>query len=273
MNIGISTYAYFWHLSPERAAPWSLTDVIRTTGEFGADIVQICDYAPIDTMDAAQLRAIRSAADEAGLRIELGTRGTDPAHLSRYLDLADALDARIVRTMLTSPSSGPPLSEVRRELANLTQRLERANVRLAIETYEQVPTLVAVELVDAIDSPFVGICSDPANTVAILEHPTDVIDLVAPRVVNMHVKDFGFHRNAGSNGFTLTGVPLGEGLLPYDYMVEAIQPGAQGISQIIEHWLPWQGSEAATLATELKWTRHSLDFLRSRTTQPEGATR
>ena len=85
-----------------------------------------------------------------------------------------------------------------------------------------------------------------------------------PYVVNMHVKDFAFSRKDRSIGFTLAGAPLGEGLLPYDYMIDKIKPAERGISQIIEHWLPWQGTEAETLAMEFEWTRHNLEFLRSR---------
>jgi sugar phosphate isomerase/epimerase len=224
-------------------------------------------------MDPAQIKAVASTAEEAGLRIELGTRGTEFEHLNTYLDLAETLDSRIVRSMMASPATGPSIEDVGATLASLVPRLERTNVKLALETYEQVPTEDLVRLVNDIDSPFIGICSDPANTAAILERPVEVIDLIAPRVVNMHVKDFAFRRSIGSNGFALTGVPLGEGMLPYDYMVNAIRPHEKGISQIVEHWLQWQGSAEETLAMELDWTRHSVEFLQAAEAQPEGAAK
>jgi sugar phosphate isomerase/epimerase len=119
-----------------------------------------------------------------------------------------------------------------------------------------------MRVVDAIDSPFLGVCSDPANTVAALENPRQVIERVAPRVINMHVKDFAFTRRDGWVGFTLAGAPLGTGLLDYDHMVGAIRPHERGINQIIEHWLPWQGDEATTIRLEREWTANSIDFLR-----------
>nr|BFF24635.1 hypothetical protein GCM10025732_26000 [Glycomyces mayteni] len=42
---------------------------------------------------------------------------------------------------------------------------------LALETYEQVATEKLVELVSAAGSPNIGVCLDPANVVARLEHP------------------------------------------------------------------------------------------------------
>ena len=35
------------------------------------------------------------------------------------------------------------------------------------------------------------------------------------------------------------------------------------MSQIIEHWLPWQGDSATTISTEDQWNLHNLSYLRS----------
>ena len=80
----------------------------------------------------------------------------------------------------------------------------------------------------------------------------------------MHVKDFAFSRREGWVGFTYAGTKLGEGLLDYDAMAARICPNERGINQVIEHWLVWQGDSAATCAVEDEWTKHSIDFLRSR---------
>ena len=94
--------------------------------------------------------------------------------------------------------------------------------------------------------------------------PREVIDAVAPYVLNMHIKDFAFSRKEGWVGFTYSGAPLGEGLLDYDYMAGKLQPKERNINQIVEHWLPWQDSEDETIRLENQWTQQSLDFLRSK---------
>ena len=80
----------------------------------------------------------------------------------------------------------------------------------------------------------------------------------------MHVKDFAFSRKDGWVGFTLAGTPLGEGLLDYDHLIGTVRPDERGISQIIEHWLPWQGDSATTCAIEDQWTHHNVNYLRSK---------
>lgn len=66
------------------------------------------------------------------------------------------------------------------ELEKLRQRAEDLSIQLelgtrGLETYEQVKTSTLLEVVDAIDSQALGICLDPGNCVAVLEHPCDVI--------------------------------------------------------------------------------------------------
>ena len=119
-------------------------------------------------------------------------------------------------------------------------------------------------MIEAVASDALGVCLDPANCVAGLELPHDVVDRTAPYVKNMHIKDFAFTRQAGWVGFTLAGCPLGEGLLDYDEMIAVVDPASRGINQIVEHWLPWQDDAESTCLLENQWTQHSVNYLRSK---------
>jgi 3-oxoisoapionate decarboxylase len=265
-TIGLSSYAFFWQASDRVDRPMALPDMVAAAAAHGVEVFQICDYPAVADLSVDQLRDLRDQADRAGIRLELGTRGVDPDHLGRYLDLARALDAVVVRSMLYTATDRPTPDEAEARLRAVLPDYEKAGVTLALETYEQVPTRVLVDVVRRADSPNLGICADPANCVAALELPADVIDQVAPYVANLHVKDFTFTRQEGWVGFNLIGAPLGEGLLDYPAMVARLTPDARGISQVIEHWLPWQGTADATCAMERQWTDHNLRYLRS--TQP-----
>ena len=90
--LGLSTYAYFWRMSDRVPSPMSLDDALRDAATHdGVDLFQICDHLPLDTASDDRLAAIRALADEVGLALEVGTRGTDPAHLARYLHVAQVL--------------------------------------------------------------------------------------------------------------------------------------------------------------------------------------
>ena len=263
MSTGLGTYAYFWRWHASAPAPMSLEAMLEETAALGLDRFQICDYPALENWDAARLDAVRATADGLGVTLELGTRGITTGHLARYLHLAQRLGAGLVRSMLNAGEHRPGPEEAVRLLGEAVPAYESAGVTLALETYEQVPVATLVAVVEAVGSPSLGICLDPANSVAALELPMDTVRRTAPYVKNLHVKDFHFTRQDGWVGFSLVGCPLGEGLLPHAEMVALVDPDARGISRIVEHWLPWQGDSATTTALEQRWTEHAITYLRS----------
>ncbi|UZX03139.1 sugar phosphate isomerase/epimerase [Arthrobacter sp. CDRTa11] len=263
-RIGLSSYAFFWQLSDKVSEPLSIHQALERTAELGVDLFQVCDYAPLEAMTESELEAIRASADRLGVSLELGTKGIRPEHLRNFLRIARILGSPLLRTMFNVPGHTPTAEEAVAIFTDVLPDFEAAAVKIAVETYEQVPTSRILDVIRAVDSPYLGICSDPANTVASLEMPREVIDAVGPYVLNMHIKDFAFSRKDGWVGFTYAGAPLGEGLLDYDYMVSKFQPHQRNINQIVEHWLPWQDSEAETIRLENQWTQHSIEFLRSK---------
>jgi len=238
--------------------------MLHRTRDLGVGVFQICDYLPILGYSAAELAALRSLADELGIGIELGTRGVGQEHLATFLHLADVLGATVVRSMVNTAEHRPSMGEAEALLRASLPSYADAGVTLALETYEQVRTADLVGLVEAVGSPSLGICLDPANTVAALELPRDVVERTAPYVANVHVKDFAFTRRDGWVGFTLEGAALGTGLLDYDHLVATVQPEARGVNQIIEHWLPWQGSFDETSRLENLWNEQNIAYLRSK---------
>ena len=265
--IGLSTYAYFWRGSDHVPAPMSLADMLRDTAAQGVRLFQICDHAPLADHDDEQLAALRALADELGLTLQLGTRGTDPAVLRSWLRLAVALRASLVRTMWTAGDDRPDAVETERRLRAVLPEYEEAGVTLGLETYEQVGSAELVAVVQAVGSPRLGIVLDPANTVAALEHPADVTARCLPFVVNWHVKDFAFSRQDGWVGFALTSTPLGEGRLDHAGIRAALDErdgGTSGVDEVVEHWLPWQGDPETTTRLEAEWTTHTISQLRSK---------
>ena len=262
--IGLSTYAYFWQHSSLAEHPLTLADMLQLTRDEGVELFQICDYAPLLGYTAAELRDLRVLADDLGITLELGTRGVLPDHLASFLGLAGTLGATMVRSMINTADHQPSLAEAESLLRTALPAFEDAGVTVALETYEQVQSRDLVSLIESVASANLGICLDPANSVAALESPREVIDRCAPYVANIHVKDFAFTRRGGWVGFTLEGSPLGTGLLDYDYLLETVSPNERGINQIIEHWLPLGETIEATIALENTWNTSNLQYLRSK---------
>lgn len=265
--IGLGSYAFFWHHWAQNPDRIDVHEALRRTRALGVDLFQICDFAPLDEATDRELAAIRATAADLGLTLELGTKGVAPQHLGRYLDIAVALDATLLRSMVFAPDSRPTLAEAEGHLRDALPAFADVGVTLALETYEQLSSTDLVSLVETVGHPQLGICLDPANTVAGLENPRDVIDRCAPYVANIHVKDFAFTRRGGWVGFTLEGVPLGTGLLEIDYLLDTVRPDERGINLIVEHWLPLHDTLAETVALEDDWNTHTLRVLNAHRTR------
>ncbi|KAA6103415.1 MULTISPECIES: sugar phosphate isomerase/epimerase family protein [Pantoea] len=266
-RIGLSTYAFFWRMSPQVPQPLTLAQMLQHTADLDVSVFQICDYPAIEQWSDEQLLALRQQADALGITLELGTRGLGSAHLRRYLHIAAILDARVVRSMFNTADHRPSLDEAANLIAAVLPDFARQQVRLCLETYEQVSSAAMMSVINRFLSPWLCVCLDPANCVAGLELQEQVIANTAARVGNLHIKDFAFTRRAGWVGFTLAGCPMGEGKLDYDRLIASVRPADRDINQIIEHWLPWQDNAAQTCAREAEWTRRAVEFLRSKQDQ------
>ncbi|GAB3471479.1 TIM barrel protein [Kineococcus endophyticus] len=265
MAVGVSTYAYSHRWDEGGPDPLSLLEMLHQTADLGAAVFQVCDHPDLEALTPELAVALRAAAAERGLVLETGTRGTGVEHLRRHLQHALALGARTVRSMAYAVVDGvedrPTLQESVSRLREVVPEYAAAGVVLGLETYEQIATADLLAVVDAVDDPHLGIVLDPANCVAALEHPRDVVRRLARRVVNVHVKDFRFTRRDGWAGFTLASCPLGEGQLDYRDLLDVVQPDPARVHQVLEHWLLPQGDGVATRAVEAEWTERSLRTL------------
>jgi sugar phosphate isomerase/epimerase len=243
--------------------PLQLEDVIADAVSLGVDVVQLCDRPELESFTDHRLGELRAQAVEANLLLEVGTRGIAPAHLTRYLDLAGQLDARLVRSMVPADQAGD-LSAAADLLRGIGPAYAAAGVELALETYEQIPTADLVDLVARTGVAGIGVCLDLGNTVAGYEQPSTVIEIAAPHTLNVHVKDYRFTRAEGWVGFSFTGAPLGEGALDVDRLCAEVRAHRPGVSFVIEHWLPWQGDPVTTTGTERDWTARAARLLDDR---------
>jgi len=263
--IGVSTYAYSHRWDSSAPKPLSLVEMLHEIADLGGEVYQICDHPDLESMTPERAAELTAAATERGLILETGTRGTGVEHLTKHLQIAGWLGAKTVRSMVYAQHDGvddrPTTEETLRRLREVVPAYEAAGVTLGLETYEQILTTELLEIVDAIDSPNLGIVLDPANCVANLENPRDVVRRLARRVVNIHVKDFTFTRRDGWAGFTLASCPLGEGQLDFRDLLAVVQPDPTRVHQVLEHWLVPQGDAATTCAVEADWTARSLKTL------------
>ena len=205
---------------------------------------------------------IRRGAD-AGLEIHLGCKTLDREVLDRHLetrrrhareDAARRLGRR--KRALHRPHSHRRLDQ--RRLA----KLEKLNVRLAIENHFDVPSKVLADVIAEYSSPLLGFCVDSANSLRSFEPAAYVLDCLQPRAFCYHVKDF---RVVGDQlGFRVAGAPLGKGDLLLDEFLDRIFAREDRPQLFIENWVTATGEWERDVAEDALWLRESLHTLHER---------
>ena len=265
MRLGLSSWTFPWAIGVSGFAPRRpirLADLLHRAAVLKVGVVQVADNLPLHELDAAELRDARDQARSLGLRIEIGTRGVEPAHLLRYLKLAESFDAPLLRTLTHGVKQQPSLEQAEKWIREVLPEFEAQGVTLGLENYEKHSCRELADLVRRLESSHVGICLDTVNSLGALETPEVVVETLAPLTVNLHVKDFVIERVPQMMGFVVSGAAAGEGLLSIPWLLQQM-PSNKNVSAILEQWPPLRESIDKTVAMEKEWAERGIQYLRS----------
>ena len=273
MKLGIGTYTYTWAIGVPGhppALPMSAGDLLCRAVELGVSVVQFADNLPLDRLQPAALDALRAKAGSIGVQIEVGTRGISHDHLQRYLELAGFFRSPILRVVIDTPDHHPAEDEIVDRLRAFAPLLGRSGIRLAIENHDRFPARTLLRIIDRAGSDLVGICLDTVNSLGALEGPELVLDVLGPRVVNLHIKDFAVTRAGHSMGFAVEGRPAGDGMLNVPRVLERLARLHRHPNAILELWTPPGKDLPETIAREKAWAEKSIRYLRGLIPDPVG---
>lgn len=265
MRLGISSWTFPWAIGVSGFLPRRtirLADLLHRAAVLKVGVVQVADNLPLHELDSAELRDARDQARSLGLRIEIGTRGVEPAHLLHYLKLAESFDAPLLRTLTHSAKQQPSLEQAEKWIREVLPEFEAQGVTLGLENYEKHSCRELADLVRRLESSHVGVCLDTVNSLGALETPEVVVETLAPLTVNLHVKDFTIERVPQMMGFVVSGAAAGEGRLSIPWLLQQIPPN-KNVSAILEQWPPLRDSIEKTVAMEKEWAERGVQYLRS----------
>jgi 3-oxoisoapionate decarboxylase len=258
-KLGVSSYMFYWgilylHLSAEQ--------LIEKTAELDLRVLQICDNLPLIGLTVNQLDSLREIGYQKNVTLEVGTRGFDQDELHTYIGIARRLGSNILRFV---PWSGKEtLSKLSVKtlvdfLNPLLKDCENNKVIIALENHSELADEDLVKIVGKINSPYLRICLDTANSTGLLQKPLDTVRLLAPSTISLHLKDFVVTKRAGK-GYMISGAPLGKGWLDIPAVFAALERQHRHPSVLLELWVDPCKSESETLQKEEEWIRQSVDY-------------
>ena len=244
---------------PDR--PLDPLGVVQRAKDLGVHVVHFLDNLPLDACDPEAIDRAGAFAAQHGIEVEIGTRGTDPEHLRKFLRIAERMGARLIRTMGGWHGAPATLQEIGDNLQAVLPAFDDAGVRIALENYEAYRTSDLGALVGRIGHPSLGVCLDLTNSFGALESADEILRNLVPFTISVHLKEFAVERLEFLMGFAFRGKPTGQGMLPLRKMFDALAAASRQANVIVEQWPPFQETLQKTMELELDWARQSVEHL------------
>jgi len=263
MKLGISSYTYSWSVGvsgSEPREPWDELKLLQKAAELQVDRLQIADNLPLHQMADDRLLRLKEKAAGTAIVLEAGARGMTSLQLERYLDIAEILDAPVLRFVIDGPDFSPTVPEVIQILRRALPELEKRRIRLAIENHDRLLARDFLAIVEGAASEWVGICLDTVNSIGAGEGIETITSVLAPYTFNLHIKEFIVQRHPHQMGFTIEGRPAGKGQLPLAWILKQLSPLCQ--SAILESWTAPEATLDQSMKKEQEWALESINYLK-----------
>jgi sugar phosphate isomerase/epimerase len=266
MQLGISTYTYGWAMGVNGEMPirpFTENHLLEKVKSFGLSLMQIGDNLPLHEFSADRLKNFADNARNNDIQIEVGARGLTTEHLDRYIQIALQLNASLIRFVIDQKDYEPELPAIIGIIQNALPDLEKHHITLGIENHDRLKTSEFVQIMEAVNSPRVGICLDSVNSMGAGEGLEQVVKALAPYTVNLHIKDFGIQRLPHLMGFQIYGRPAGKGMLNVPWLLKNISQYGRCKTAILEQWVVPETDPEATIEKEDRWAQESVDYLKN----------
>ncbi len=234
MGIVVHSYASRWNSKTPSARYPGFKDAVELLEhcrKIGAGGVQttVRDWTP------EIARQLRSLTDKSGMFLEgsisMPHTSDEARRFEQEIKTAKAAGVSIFRTVCMNGRryenfhSPEAIVEFKKASVAALEMAEpiakRLGVKLAVENHKDWRADELAALIKQIGSEHVGVTLDFGNSIALLENPMEVVNTLAPYVLSTHVKDMGVMEYA--DGFLLSEVPLGEGILDLPEIVRICQ--------------------------------------------------
>lgn len=234
MKIGIDSYCYhrfFGEVYPEQAQPprqMTLEDFLDRSKELGVDGVSL-ESCFITNFDPGYLKDVRARLDEYNLDrvfawghpdgLEGGKNQDAYKEMIEMFEHAKNVGADVMRVVGSSLMFR--FEDHQEQLKRLTKMFREAvpvakdyGIKMAIENHIDFTSDEIVQLLDAVDSEYLGVNFDTANFARLLDDPIKGMQKLAPRVLATHIKDLKVNPNASvDDWYFFSCTPVGDGFV------------------------------------------------------------
>ena len=222
MKLGLETESYHIHFQHGRM---DIFDFIHKTHELGLDGVQINiiedlnldpEWGCLGTNDPDHVKKVKALLDHYGFYCEIDMRGVEKEKMMQVIEVANVLDVKVIRTYVNKGYFDPEKTKQSVDkIKEIEPLLKEHGIHLAIENHEEEIADEVIEIIKAVDSPFVGCLCDIGNGMMAWEDPNTTVDKLLPYIKTTHFKDHIVIKDGDQ--LRVSGCPIGEGNIDTDH--------------------------------------------------------
>ncbi|MEP7107863.1 MAG: TIM barrel protein [Ferruginibacter sp.] len=266
MLLGIGSYSFPWAVSIYDAArgnKLTAKDLIDYASLNKIGSVQYGDNLPLHKLNHGELNELKVCAARSEVQIEVGTRGLNIENIEQYIRIAKTLGSKFVRMVIDDVGFHPEVPEVIEITRSVLPLLAKEQVMLAIENHDRFPAMALKNIIQSTDPELIGVCLDTANSIGAGEGIREVVDILAPFTVNLHIKDFIVKRVDHKMGFIVEGTAAGDGMLDIPWLIRELGNTGKCKTATLELWINPGLEPEQTLLKEKHWVDKSIEYLKN----------
>ena len=266
MQLGISTYSFPWRIGTQNfppPVPFGPHELLQYAAARNVRFVQFGDNYPLHLLNDDELGELKSQADQLNLSIQVGAKKLTVENVLSYIPIALSMQTDFMRIVIDDDNYYPSESMVIEVINELVPHLKRAKLILAIENHDRFPARSLENIITSTDSAHVCICLDTANSLGAGEGLGEVLSVLAPYTVNLHIKDFVVKRVNHKMGFRISGCTAGDGILDIPSLIREINKHGRCNAAILELWSDPQSTIEETIEKEKESVEKSIQYLKT----------
>ncbi len=234
MKIGIDSYCYhrfFGEIYPQQATPprtMTLEDFLDRAQALGVDGVSL-ESCFIPNKDPGYLSSVRDRLEDYGMDrvyawghpdgLEGGGNSEAFEEMIESFEHARNIGARVMRVvgsslMFRNEPHGPQIQRLTAMFRKAVPVAEDYGIRMALENHIDFTSDEILQLLNAVDSPYLGLNFDTGNFLRLLDDPVKGMKKLARFVYATHIKDLKVQEGVPADEwYFFSCTPVGDGVV------------------------------------------------------------
>ena len=235
MKVGIDSYCYhryFGEVYPEQKEPprrWTLEDFLDRAKQLEVDGVSLESCFIPQREDPGYLSSIKERLDDYGFDrvyawghpdgLEGGKNESEYGEMIKSFEQAKQVGAKVMRVVGSSLMFR--FEDHQEQIGRLTKRFKEAakvasdyGIKMAVENHIDFTSDEILQLLEAVDSPYLGLNFDTGNFLRLLDDPIKGMEKLATHTLATHIKDLKINKNAAADDwYFFSTTPVGDGVV------------------------------------------------------------